>query len=372
MREIQAAVINAAGQPTTIETLRLDDPRPGEVLIRMTSAGVCRSDLHVRDGDWVRPGPIVMGHEGAGVIEAVGAGLDESVVGRAAALSWYAPCLRCRQCQLGRQWLCAGSPSLRHAQADGTTRLSRPDGSPVLAYLSIGTMSTYQVVPSSAVVPMPDGVPPEVAALIGCGVSTGVGAVLKTADVPYGSTVAVIGLGGVGLSCVMGAVLAGASRIVAVDVSRAKIDLAGELGATHWVQSDPEDPAGTVERIRAAAGEGGPEYVFEAIGLPQTIAQSIAALPPGGTAVLSGLPKFGQVAAFEPFPFVDGGRRILGSNYGSAVAAIDFPRYAEAYLAGRLPIDRLIDRRLPLTDLEDAFDRLRAGEAARQMVMFEG
>ncbi len=372
MREIEAAVINAAGERTAIETLRLDDPHPGEVLIRMTSAGVCHSDLHVRDGDWQRPGPIAMGHEGAGVIEAVGAGLDPSVVGRAAALSWYAPCLRCRNCQLGRQWLCSGSASLRHAQADGTTRLSRADGSPVLAYLSIGTMSTWQVVPASAVVPMPDGVPPEVAALIGCGVSTGVGAVLKTAQVPYGSTVAVIGLGGVGLSCVMGAVLAGASRIVAVDISRPKIDLAGELGATHWILSDPADPAAAVEGIKAAAGNGGPDFVFEAIGLPQTVAQSISALPPGGTAVLSGLPKMGEVAAFEPFPFVDGGRRFLGSNYGSAVAAIDFPRYAEAYLAGRLPIDRLIDRRLPLADLEDAFDRLRTGGAARQMIMFEG
>ncbi|HYO44220.1 MAG TPA: alcohol dehydrogenase catalytic domain-containing protein [Candidatus Limnocylindrales bacterium] len=371
MREIEAAVINAAGRRTAIETLRLDDPRPGEVLIRMTSAGVCHSDLHVRDGDWQRPGPIVMGHEGAGVVEAVGAGLDPSLIGRSAALSWYAPCLHCRNCQLGRQWLCSGSPSLRHAQADGTTRLSRPDGSPVLAYLSIGTMSTYQVVPVGAVVPMPDGVPPEVAALIGCGVSTGVGSVLKTAQVPYGSTVAVIGLGGVGLSCVMGAVLAGASRIVAVDIDRGKIDLAGELGATHSVLGDPADPSATVEGIKQAAGNGGPDFVFEAIGLPQTVAQSIAALPPGGTAVLSGLPKMGQVAAFEPFPFVDGGRRILGSNYGSAVAAIDFPRYAEAYLAGRLPIDRLIDRRLPLTDLEDAFDRLRAGGAARQMIMFE-
>ena len=372
VREIQAAVINASGEPTAIETLRLDDPRPGELLVRMTAAGVCHSDLHVRDGDWVRPGPIVMGHEGACVIEAVGAGIDPDVIGRSAALSWYAPCLRCRECQRGRQWLCSGSPALRHAQADGTTRVSREDGTPVLAYLSIGTMSTAQVVPATAVVPMPDGVPHEVAALIGCGVSTGVGAVIKTAEVPAGSTVAVIGLGGVGLSCVMGAVLAGARRIVAVDISRAKIDLAGELGATHWVQSDPADPQATVDSIRQAAGDGGPDFVFEAIGLPQTIAQSIAVLPPGGTAVLVGLTKFGQVAAFEPFPFVDGGRRILGSNYGSAVAAVDFPRYADFYLAGRLPVDRLIDRRLPLADLEDAFDRLRAGDAARQIVVFEG
>jgi S-(hydroxymethyl)glutathione dehydrogenase/alcohol dehydrogenase len=189
--------------------------------------------------------------------------------------------------------------------------------------------------------------------------------------VPAGSTVAVIGLGGVGLSCVMGAVLAGARRIVAVDVSRGKLDLAGELGATHWVQADRLTPDATVDAIRAAAGDGGPDFVFEAIGTPATIAQAIAALPPGGTAVLVGLTRFGEVATFEAFPFVDGGRRILGSNYGSAVAAIDFPKYAEAFLAGRLPVDRLIDRHLPLDDLEDAFDRLRAGEAARQVVLFE-
>ncbi len=370
MREVQAAVIERAGAPVSIETLSLADPGPEEVLVRMTSAGVCHSDLHVRDGHWQRPGPIVMGHEGAGIIETVGAGVDPSLVGRSAALSWYAPCLRCRECQRGRQWLCSGSPSLRHAQADGTTRLARPNGSPVLAYLSIGTMAEAEVVPASAVVPMPDGVPPEVAALIGCAVSTGVGAVVRTAEVPAGATVAVIGLGGVGLSCVMGAALAGASRIIAVDVSRTKIDLAMDLGATYGVHADPADPGPTVDGIRSAAGQGGPDFVFEAIGLPATISQAIAALPPGGTAVLVGLTRFGQSASFEAFPFVDGGRRILGSNYGSAVAAIDFPKYAEAYLAGRLPIDRLIDRRLPLADLEDAFDRLRAGDAARQMVMF--
>ncbi len=370
MREITGAVIEAAGRPTVIETLALADPGPGEVLVRMAAAGVCHSDLHVRDGHWERQGPVVMGHEGAGTVEAVGPGVDPGVVGRPVALSWLAPCLRCRECQRGRQWLCQGSPAYRHAQADGTTRLSRADGTPVLAYLSIGTMSTAQVVPATAVVPMPDGVPPEVAALIGCGVSTGVGAVVKTAEVPAGSTIAVIGLGGVGLSCVMGAVLAGARRIIAVDVSRSKLDLAVTIGATHGVHADTTDPAATVEEIKAAAGDGGPDFAFEAIGLPATISQAIAVLPPGGTAVLVGLTRYGEQASFEPFPFVDGGRRVIGSNYGSAVAAVDFPKYAEAYLAGRLPVERLIDRRLALAEVEDAFDRLRAGMAARQMIVF--
>ncbi|HKF86004.1 MAG TPA: Zn-dependent alcohol dehydrogenase [Candidatus Limnocylindrales bacterium] len=372
MREIEAAVIERAGVAPVIERLQLDDPQPGEVLIRMTASGVCHSDLHVRDGEWQRPGPIVMGHEGAGVIEAVGVpGMDPSLVGRRAVLSWYAPCLACRECQRGRQWLCRRSPSLRHAMADGTSRTRRADGTPVLTYCAIGTMASRQVVPATAVVPLPDGVPHEVAALIGCGVSTGVGAVLKTAAVPPGATVAVIGLGGVGLSCVMGGVLASASRIVAVDTNPAKLDLAQDLGATHTVLANRTDPARTVASIRDAAGDGGPDYVFEAIGLPATMEQAIAALPPGGTAVLVGMPAFGQTVGFEGFPFVDGARRIIGSNYGSAVAALDFPKYAEWYLEGKLPVDRLIDRRLPLAELDDAFDRLRAGQAARQIVMFE-
>jgi S-(hydroxymethyl)glutathione dehydrogenase/alcohol dehydrogenase len=371
MRESQAAVIERAGVAPVIGTLRLDEPHAGEVLIRMTASGVCRSDLHVRDGEWHRPGPIVMGHEGAGVIEAVGVpGMEPWVVGRPAVLSWYAPCLACRECQRGRQWLCRRSPSAKHAMADGTTRTTRADGSGVLTYCSIGTMATHQVVPVTAVVPLPDGVPHEVAALIGCGVSTGVGAVLKTAAVPAGATVAVIGLGGVGLSVVMGAVLAAAWRIVAVDSNPSKLALAESLGATETVLADPADPEGTVAAIRDAAGDGGPDYVFEAIGLPATMRQAVAVLPPGGIAVLVGMPAFGETVAFDGFPFVDGARRIIGSNYGSAVPAVDFPQYAQWYLEGKLPIDRLVDRRLPLRDLEDAFDRLRAGEVARQVVVF--
>ena len=206
----------------------------------------------------------------------------------------------------------------------------------MIAYLSIGTFATAQVVPASAVVPMPDGVPPDVAALIGCGVSTGVGAVIKTAAVPAGSTVAVIGLGGVGLSCVMGAVLAGA-RPDRGGRRRTRPSSSSRASSGRRTGSRPTRPTrpASVAGIQQAAGDGGPEFVFEAIGLPATIAQAVAALPPGGTAVLVGLTRFGEVAGFEAFPFVDGGRRILGSNYGSAVAAVDFPRYAEAYLAGQ-------------------------------------
>jgi S-(hydroxymethyl)glutathione dehydrogenase / alcohol dehydrogenase len=226
-------------------------------------------------------------------------------------------------------------------------------------------------VPVEAAIPMPDGVPAEIAALIGCGVTTGVGAVTRTARIEAGSSVAVIGLGGVGLSCVMGAALAGAGRIVAVDVNPAKLDLARTLGATDTVLASLDDTEATAAAIRDAT-DGGPEYAFDAIGRPSTIELAIGVLPAGGTAVLVGLSRFGERASFEVFPFVDGSRRILGSNYGFAVAAVDFPRYAQLYLEGRLPIDRLIDRRLPLDGLEDAFDRLRRGEVVRQVVTFGG
>jgi S-(hydroxymethyl)glutathione dehydrogenase/alcohol dehydrogenase len=352
---VRAAVIEGPGLPVRIEDLVLDEPREGEVRVRITASGVCHSDLHVRDGDWIRPGPIILGHEGAGIVETVGPGVTGMRPGQQVALTWYYPCLRCRNCQLGRQWLCTDSASVRHTAADGTCRAHRVDGSDVLAYLSIGTMAERTVVPAAAAIPIPDSVAPEVGALIGCCVSTGVGAVLKPAEVPAGASVVVFGLGGVGLSVVMGAVLAGAGRIVAVDRVAEKIDRALALGATHVVRAT--EPEAT-------------DYAFEAIGLPATIEQSIAVLPPGGTAVLVGLTPFGQRASFEVFPFVDGSRRILGSNYGFAVAAVDFPRYAELHLQGRLPIERLVDARIGLDDVEDAFGRMRRGEGLRRVVTF--
>jgi len=367
MTDARAAVLERPGEPTRIETLAVAAPRAGEVLVRMTAAGVCHSDLHVRDGDWPRPGPIALGHEGAGVVEAVGEGVEEALVGRTVALSWYAPCLRCRACQAGRQWLCTGSSSLRHLMPDGTSRLARPDGTPVLAYCGIATFASWSVVPVNAAIPMPEGVPAEIAALIGCCVSTGVGAVTKTARVRPGETVVVIGLGGVGMSCVMGAALAGAARIVAVDRVAAKVERARTFGATDGVVAG-DDAVATAEAIRDAT-DGGADHILEAIGRVPTVELAISVAPPGSTITLVGLTPFGQRASFEVFPFVDGSRRLLGSNYGFAVAGIDFPRYGALFLDGRLPVDRLIDRRLRLDDIEDAFDALREGEVLRQVIV---
>jgi S-(hydroxymethyl)glutathione dehydrogenase/alcohol dehydrogenase len=252
---------------------------------------------------------------------------------------------------------------------DGATVLADQDGGAVLSYCGIGTMAGATIVPEAAAIALPDGVDPAIAALIGCCVTTGVGAVRKTAQVPTGASVAVIGLGGVGLSCVMGAVLAGAARIVAVDRVAAKLDVARTLGATDGLLAT-DDRVTTVQALRDLT-DGGPDFVFEAIGRPATVELAIESLPLGGTAVLVGMTPVEARASFAVYPFVDGSRRILGSNYGFADPPVDFPRYAALYLAGRLPVERLIDRRIALEELEPAFDRLRAGDGLRQVIVFD-
>jgi S-(hydroxymethyl)glutathione dehydrogenase / alcohol dehydrogenase len=370
---IRAGVLDRPGVPVRIETLELDPPGPGAVRVRMAAAGVCHSDLHVRDGEWEREGPIVLGHEGSAVVETLGDGVAAAFPGLRpgvlVALAWLIPCARCRACRSGRVWSCSASPSYTHRMPDGAAALHRPDGGgDVLTYCAIGTFADRQNVPAAAAIPVPDGTPPEVAALIGCCVTTGVGAATKTAEVQPGSSVVVIGLGGVGLSCVMGAAIAGASTIVAVDRVPAKIELARAVGATDGLLAGP-DAATTLAAIRDVT-DGGPDTCFEAIGLPATIETAIACLPTGGTAVLVGMTPFGARASFEPFPFVDGGRRILGSNYGSADPAVDFPRYAALHLAGRLPAERLVTARIGLDGLEDAFAAMRRGEGVRSIIGF--
>jgi S-(hydroxymethyl)glutathione dehydrogenase/alcohol dehydrogenase len=251
---------------------------------------------------------------------------------------------------------------------DGGTRWRRPGGEDVLTYCAIGTLAEVEVVPAAAAIPIPAGVDPAAAALIGCCVATGVGAVTKTAAVPVGGSVAVIGLGGVGLSCVMGAALAGAGTVVAIDRVPAKLEAASSVGATATILAGEE--ADTLEQLRDLT-DGGPDFVFEAIGRPETIDLAVAALPVGGAAVLVGMTPFGVRASFEVYPFVDGSRRILGSNYGFADPASDFSRYAQLHLEGRLPFDRLVDRRISLDDVEDAFDAMRQGRYTRQVVVFD-
>ena len=359
---VRAAVFDGPGS-VSVEELELEAPRAHEVRVRMRASGVCHSDLHVVDGEWPRPTPVVMGHEGAGVVEAVGEGVRGVEVGDHVVLSWFYACGRCSHCLAGRAWACSGTKAGQCVMDDGTTRFRRPgSGEDVYTYLAVGSMAERSVVPETAAIPIPREVPMEVAALIGCAVTTGVGAVVNTARVEAGASVVVIGCGGVGLSIVMGAALAGAHPILAVDLSEEKLALAREVGATE-----------TVDSVEAAAEllPGGADYAFEAIGLVPTVEAMPGLLRSGGVGVLVGLSAYGERASFEVYSFVDSGKTLVGSIYGGAVPALDFPRIARLYLAGKLPLDRLVSHRIGLDDVDEAFAAMRRRERARSVVVFE-
>ncbi len=357
---VRAAVFDEPGV-VTVEELVLEAPREREVLVRLGASGVCHSDLHVVDGEWPRPTPVVMGHEGAGVVEAVGEGVRGVEVGDHVVLSWFYACGRCAHCLAGRAWACSGTRAGECVMDDGTRRFRRAGGEEVYTYLAVGSMAERTVVPEAGAIPIPREVPMEVAALIGCAVTTGVGAVVNTARVEAGASVVVIGCGGVGLSVVMGAALAGAHPIVAVDVSEEKLALAAEVGATALARSAGE---------AAALVPGGADYVFEAIGLVETVEAVPGLLRSGGVGVLVGLTAAGVRASFDVYALVDAGKTLVGSIYGGAVPALDFPRIAELYLAGKLPLDRLVSHRIGLDDLDEAFEAMRQRERARSVVVF--
>jgi len=369
---VRGAVFLGAAAGFRVEDLVLDPPGPGEVRVRMLASGVCRSDLHVLDGDWDRPVPVVMGHEGAATVEAVGPGVGtrpgDPTVGDLVVLAWTAPCGACPACARGEGFLCADPRGAGHRLAPADVRLRRPDGTPVGAYSGIGTMATHQVVAAEAAIPVDPALPAAEAALLGCAVATGVGAATRTAGVRAGETVVVIGLGGVGLSVVMGAVLAGAARIVAVDRVAAKLELARALGATDAVLAG-DGPAARAALLRLLPG--GADHALEAIGLAATAELALEIVRPGGTATLVGMTPQGVRASVDVYAFVERGIRLLGSNYGSAIPAEVFPDLARHVVAGRLPVGRLIEERIGLGDLAPAFAALRRGDGARRVVVFD-
>jgi S-(hydroxymethyl)glutathione dehydrogenase / alcohol dehydrogenase len=361
---MRAAVFQHPADGISIEELALDAPRTGEIEVRMLAAGVCHSDLHTRDGDWPLDRLTVLGHEGAAEVASLGADVHGLEPGDRVVLSWNAPCGTCLRCVTARPWLCIDNGAQRNAMLDGTTRVHRSSGEDVWPYCGIGVFAERMVVPASAAIPVPRETPAAIAALIGCAVATGVGAVLNTARVEAGSSVVVVGLGGVGLSAVMGAALSGATPIVAIDANPAKLELARDLGATHAVLG------GHATRQVAAICPAGPDYVFEAVGAQATLRLANDLVPRGGTLVFVGMAAKGETFALEQFPFVDGGRTLLGSNYGSTVPQRDFPRLARLHVEGKLPIDRLIEAEIPLDDLEDALDRLRRRVGSRRVVVY--
>ncbi len=365
--KIQAAVFYKPDVPFEIETLDLEAPRAGEVLVRVAAAGVCHSDWHLMTGATVHAVPVVPGHEGAGIVEAVGEGVTAIQPGDHVALNWAPNCGACFYCLHDRPSLCATyvGPIWAGTMLDGATRLSKA-GQPVYHFSATACFATYTVVPWQCCVPLNKEVPLTVAALIGCAVTTGVGAVLNTAKVKPGSSVAVFGAGGVGLSIIMGAKLAGAGPIIAVDRSEAKGDIAHAFGATDILIARPD----TNDAIRSLTGGRGADYVFEAIGLPAVQEQCLDAARPGGTVVLVGVSPMGSNTNLPGAILTRQEKTVTGSYYGSAHTARDFPLLAELYLRGQLDLDRLVSKTYSLEQINQAYADMLGGEIARGVIVF--
>lgn len=366
--KIRAAVLRQPRTPIQIETVDLAPPRTGEVLVKVMAAGVCHSDWHLVTGDTRHPMPVVLGHEGAGVVESVGEGVEGLRPGDHVALNWAPACGECFYCRKGRPNLCATyvEPVWAGTLLDGTTRLSR-DGEPIHHYCALACFAEYAVVPAVCCVAMPRTLPFEIAAVIGCAVTTGVGSVLNTAEVEPGASVAVFGAGGVGLSTVMGARLAGAETIVAVDPLESRRQAALDLGATHAAASGPE----AADFIRSLTEGRGADYVFEAVGIPAVQEQCLAAARPGGTVVFSGLAPMGSSTNLPGAVLVREEKTVKGSYYGAANPPIDFLRYAEWFAEGKLPLDRLISHTYPLDRIGEAFRDMLGGASRRGVVRVE-
>lgn len=346
------------------EPVHIAPPGSGHVLVDIRATGVCHSDLHIVNGDWPAEQPLVLGHEAAGVVAEVGPGVTTVRPGDHVVLSWFAPCMRCDNCAAGRGWLCTGSTALGNTLPDGTTAFRDGGGQELWPYLGLGTFAPQVVVPETAAIKVDDEVPFTVGALLGCSVTTGVGAVLNTARVPAGASAVVIGCGGVGLSVVMGLNLAGAHPIIAVDFSAEKRAKAAELGATTTLDPRETDlTAWVVEHL------GGADFAFEAIGNEKVIETLPGLLAPGGAAVLVGMTRIGARSSIDPYDLADQGKSILGCNYGSSVARVDIPRLARLYQAGHLPLEQLIDTTRPLSEAPQALEELAAGTGLRSILL---
>jgi len=366
--KIQAAVLRSAHQPFSIESLDLEPPHAGEVLVRIAATGVCHSDWHIVSGATAHPMPVVPGHEGAGIVEAIGEGVTRVKVGDHVCLNWAPSCGRCFYCLRDRPNLCAAYVESIWAGTmfDGSTRLTL-DGEPVYHFSALACFAEKTVVPEPCCVPISKDVPFEVAALIGCAVSTGIGAVLNTAHVPAGSNVAVFGVGGVGLSIVMGAKLAGAGQIIAIDRSQSKLDTAKAFGATSGLLSKQH----VIELIQGYTEGRGADFVFEAIGVPEVQELSLHCARPGGVIVLAGISPMGSGTNLPGAVLTRQEKTIMGSYYGTTNPTRDFPLYTDMYQRGKLDLDRLISRTYRLEEINDAYADMLAGTVARGVVRFD-
>jgi S-(hydroxymethyl)glutathione dehydrogenase/alcohol dehydrogenase len=366
--KIRAAVVTESNR-LSIETVELDPPKTGELLVRMRAAGVCHSDLHTLSGELRASPPLVLGHEGAGIVQTVGGGVTKFKPGDKILVNWLPADGTCPTCLSGRPNLCErfSTTTFQGWLPDGTSRLKSLDGVTLKHYLSAATMSEFAVIGEAGAIPVPDDVPFEVAAIIGCAVATGVGAVVNTAQVSAGSSAAVIGCGGVGLCAIQGCKLAGCYPIIAIDVVESKLALACKLGATERINARQVD---VVRTLRSLTRQG-PDYIFDTVASPETIPQALQGVRPAGTAVIVGLHAAKTDVPISPSALVLQNKRLLGSFAGSIRPQVDLPRLVALYRAGRLQLDDLVTKRYELGDLPQAFADMEAGTVARGVIVFD-
>ena len=356
---VQGVVAPAKGAPVEVATILIPDPGPGEALVRVQACGVCHTDLHYKEGGIGDDFPYFLGHEAAGVVEAVGDGVTDVAPGDFVILNWRAVCGQCRACRRGRPWYCFNTHN-------ASQKMTLADGTPLSPALGIGAFAEKTLVAAGQCTKVNPAAQPEVAGLLGCGVMAGLGAALNTAPVVRGDSVAVIGCGGVGDAAVLGARLAGAVRIIAVDVDDRKLEWARQFGATDVVNSRETDP---VERIRELTGGFGADVVIDAVGRPETYQQAFYARDLAGTVVLVGVPTPEMRLELPLLDVFGRGGALKSSWYGDCLPSRDFPALVDLHLEGRLPLDRFVSETISLGDVEKAFGKMARGEVLRSVVL---
>jgi len=367
----KAAVCRELNKPVVVETITVDGPKRGEVTVKLAACGVCHSDLSATNGTIALPPPLVLGHEGAGEVVEVGEGTEGEMsgiaVGDHVVASFIYMCGKCRFCAGGRPVLCMEQGKALLTPPEGTPRTHDKDGKPLNIFSGCGVMAEYATLSVDNVVKIDPKVPLDRAALVGCAVTTGVGAVFNTARVEPGSTVAVFGCGGVGLNAIQGAAIAGAERILAIDTMESKLEMAKKFGATDTLIVKPgEDPT---KEIKKRTG-GGPEYAFECVGSGALAELAYKAIRRGGKAVIVGVARPTDTTSLRPMGMVFEEKTLQGSYFGSCVPRVDFPRMLQLYMAGKLKLDELITRRYKIDEAPQAFADLESGKNARGVIVF--
>jgi S-(hydroxymethyl)mycothiol dehydrogenase len=360
VHEVRGVVARAKGEPVSVETILVPDPGPGEVLVKVQACGVCHTDLHYREGGINDEFPFLLGHEAAGIVESVGAGVDDVAPGDFVVLNWRAVCGKCRSCRRGRPWYCFDTHN-------ATQKMTLADGTPLTPALGIGAFAEKTLVHAGQCTKVNPDARPEAVGLLGCGVMAGIGAAINTGGVTRGDTVAVIGCGGVGNAAIAGAYLAGARTIVAVDVDDKKLEWAKGFGATHTVNSRETDP---VEAIRGYTEGNGADVVIEAVGRPETYKQAFHARDLAGQVVLVGVPTPEMTLELPLIDMFSRGGALKSSWYGDCLPSRDFPALVELYLQNRLDLDRFVSETIG-NDVEAAFDKMLRGEVRRSVVVFK-